>query len=94
MATEETYPGAGKYAGIEVEGKDIPQDEPLFLLRAQDVFAPDAVEGYATLLAAAAATAHPSRRMALSQQSSDVRAFADRMRRWQHEHRDRVKVPD
>lgn len=41
-----------KYGKITVEGKKIPEGEPLFLLRAQDQLASAAVRFYATLVAA------------------------------------------
>lgn len=39
-----------KYGRIIVEGKNIPEEEPLFLLRGQDWLAPWAVRAYVLLL--------------------------------------------
>jgi hypothetical protein len=44
-----------KYGKVETELKKIPEGEPVFLLRGQDVLAPVAIEMYANLLRAAAA---------------------------------------
>jgi len=41
-----------KYGRISVEGKDIPEGEPLFLLRGQDRLAVAAVRYYASLVSA------------------------------------------
>ena len=41
-----------KYGTITTEHKDIPPDEPVFLLRGQDVLATLALAGYACLLRA------------------------------------------
>lgn len=40
-----------KYGGVKTEKGDIPEDEPVFILRAQDVFSPTVVRFYATLRA-------------------------------------------
>jgi hypothetical protein len=74
-----------KYGRVTTEKKDIPDDEPVFLIRAQDEGAVSAINGYAEV--------------AYSVGASDafvewVRTIADEIRDWQEEHRDRVKVPD
>lgn len=43
-----------KYGRITSELKDLPAEEPVFLLRGQDILAPIAIELYANLLRAAA----------------------------------------
>ena len=40
---------SSKYGRITTSIKEIPEDEPIFLLRAQDPFASDAIEYYARL---------------------------------------------
>lgn len=88
-------PGQGKYEGITVTGKDIPPDEPLFLLRSQDKLAPGAVEDYARAVEVEAGmTTDRAMALRLEEDALDVRAFALRMRRWQIENPDRVKTPD
>jgi uncharacterized protein YciU (UPF0263 family) len=77
------HPGRSKYA-ITVEGKDIPEDEPLFLLRSQDRLAPAAVLAYAAQL----------EERGMEDQAEDVRMFASRMSRWQLDNPDKVKLPD
>jgi hypothetical protein len=44
---------AGKYGRVKTERKEIPEDEPVFLLRGQDKLASDAVRMYAALRRAA-----------------------------------------
>ena len=39
----------GKYGKVHTEKGNIPEKEPLFILRAQDLLAPDAVRMYAAL---------------------------------------------
>lgn len=41
-----------KYGGLTTELKDIPKDEPVFILRAQDKLAAAAVRFYATMVGA------------------------------------------
>jgi hypothetical protein len=80
---------------IEVHGKDIPADEPLFLLRAQDTLAPGIVKAYALAveeLADAAGTKEERDR--LLAQASDVLAVSIEMQGWQLENAERVKNPD
>lgn len=83
---------------ITVTGKDIPADEPLFLLRGQDVFAPAAIEAYADELEARAVThrhaLETAEELSLLEQSVQARAFATRLRMWQFENPERTKVPD
>lgn len=62
-----------KYGRITVEGKDIPPDEPLFLLRAQDRLAANAVRAYAEDMDLWSLPV---------EQVAQVRAFADLMDAW------------
>lgn len=61
----------------------IPENEPVFLLRAQDVFAPQTLEEYADAL---------RRNGAPPELVDAAREHAAEMRRWQQEHGS--KVPD
>lgn len=61
----------------------IPQDEPVFLIRGQDVIAPETVEAWANLAALAGAD-HTI--------VHSARCQAREMRRWGKEHRN--KIPD
>lgn len=91
--------GEGKYEGITVTGKDVPPDEPLFLIRSQDEIGPDAVDAYAELLEQRALTAEfeeldAEKAKRLRAGVEDCHAFAMRMRRYQIENPERVKAPD
>lgn len=71
------------YAPIQDPRGLIPEDEPVFLLRAQDVTAPDVVEYWAI------------KARAFSAKENIVKAAreqAARMREWQREHG--MKIPD
>lgn len=65
--------------------KKIPEDEPVFVLRAQDRAAPVTVAGWA-ILAQYAGSPREKYRGATDQ--------ADAMVQWQKENPDKVKVPD
>jgi hypothetical protein len=71
----------GKYGDVKVPG--IPDDEPIFIVRAQDIFAPVVVRAYA--LAFEAVT--PG--MAGRNHAANLREFADRMAAWP-----KRKLPD
>jgi hypothetical protein len=65
----------GKYKRVVVEkddGTSVPEDEPVFVLRAQDVLAPIAVRFYASLVAAVGDPMGAGR----------IESFADRMAAW------------
>lgn len=82
-----------KYGRIVAERKALTPDEPLFLLRAQDVFAPATVDGYAALLRAAAAMGGRDSDT-LEHMATDAENVAAGMRVWQAENAERVKLPD
>lgn len=89
--------GEGKYGQITVTGKDLPPDEPLFLIRSQDEIGPDAVEAYAMLLEQRALTAEFEELDVVAAKKlragvEDCLAFAMRMRRWQIENPERVNA--
>lgn len=75
--------GGGKYPDGPPLAK-LHDGEPWFFLRAQDELAPDVVEFYADKL----------ERYGLIGQGREVRRFALRMREWQTENPDKVKLPD
>lgn len=82
-----------KYGRIAVEGKDIPEDEPLFLIRGQDVTAVEAIYAYAAVLfnhLTGAGLSHNEAQLACY----PIDAYADEVAAWQAAHPDRVKVPD
>lgn len=74
-----------KYGRITVEGKDIPEGEPLFLIRGQDVFAARAIRAYASLVAGTPGQGSVA---------VGLMAYADEVEAWQAANADRVKVPD
>jgi hypothetical protein len=80
---------------IQVLNKEIPDGEPLFLLRGQDRHAPTAIDDYAVALEVRAGQLDDAgERMRLEAQALEARGCALEMRRWQHENQDRVKDPD
>lgn len=91
--------GRGKYPQLRdaciAAGIDLAEDEPVFLLRAQDKFAPLAIRAYADLLQAAAIAMpvqdNPSM---LFSAARDLRIYADDVHTWQVGHRELTKVPD
>ncbi|WP_291141858.1 KTSC domain-containing protein [Hydrogenophaga sp.] len=66
---------------VRATGKPIPDDEPVFVLRAQDVHAVNALLGYSVLLD------NPEHRAAVEQRIKDFEAFRDA-------NPDRMKFPD
>lgn len=81
-----------KYGRITAEFKNIPEEEPVFLLRAQDILAPAAVETYANLLRAAAQGTAGGFRTRLLRQAEEVSSVGAGMIAWQSEHG--AKLPD
>jgi hypothetical protein len=73
-----------KYEHVKIEGIAFKPGEPWFLIRAQDRFAPAAVEAYANLVGGSVTP----------EMAAGVRAIADSMRKWQAEHTEAVKTPD
>lgn len=63
------------YNRIQDPENKIAEDEPVFLLRAKDVFAPDVIDFWAKLV-------HSAGDVELA---NHVRNHADKMRRWQKE---------
>jgi hypothetical protein len=81
-----------KYGRISSELKQIPDDEPLFLIRGQDILGPSAVDGYAQLLESAALLADEDMSKRLMGQAIEVRNISASMVAWQAEHGS--KIPD
>jgi hypothetical protein len=74
-----------KYGRVSTERKDIPDDEPVFVIRARDVTAVPAIRAYAQACAGAgAAPAH----------LDGVHAAARAAYAWQQENPGLVKLPD
>lgn len=69
---------------VQDGGKLIGEDEPVFLLRAQDHFAPHNLLDYAAR----------ADETGLTEMAAAVRKQATAMREWQQAHPDRVKHPD
>lgn len=65
-------------------GKQIPEDEPIFIIRAQDRLAPLAINAYADLLSAAG----------IHEGARDIGEFAYMVKQWQNANKDKVKDPD
>lgn len=68
-----------KYRRIHIEGKDIPEGEPLFVLRGQDWLAPWAVRAYVLFL----------RLFGLREAADQCEAVAKAMEAWPYR-----KMPD
>lgn len=72
--------GRKDYQRIQDPDELIPEDEPVFLIRAQDVTAPEVLEHYAY------------RAGLVGVEEDAVREHAELMRKWQRDHG--AKVPD
>jgi hypothetical protein len=68
--------------------------EPVFYIRAQDVFGPSAVAAYAVLIESATGITQDVTRDHLHQAALDCAEIANRMRDWQRANPDKVKIPD
>jgi hypothetical protein len=77
-----------KYGVVTTSEKEIPADEPIFILRGKDSVTPLCLEAYISALSAAGyEAAHPQFMAAL-------RVQRDRINEWQKENRNRVRLPD
>jgi hypothetical protein len=84
-----------KYGQIVAERKEFHEDEPLFLLRAQDQLAPGAIEAYAGLVRAMALGKTDARASGVLHELADqCDNVAAGMRVWQADNPDKVKLPD
>lgn len=75
----------GKYGQVTAERKEIPEDEPVIVFRAQDALACPVISAYYALCTRDGAGAQH-----LAAVQAAYTAFAD----WQEAHPDRVKTPD
>jgi len=71
------------YNHIQDPAHKIPVTEPVFLLRGQDVLAPEIVKSYAHMLRC---------RYGEDEQAKQLEEHADKMIQWQRNHK--VKIPD
>jgi len=74
----------GKYGQITTERGSIPADEPVFLLRAQDITSVDTIEAYLSFCERAGSPL---------EHREAVMEAAGRFLAWQADNRDKVKVP-
>jgi hypothetical protein len=72
-----------KYFAIK-ELLGIPQDEPIFILRAQDKFSVETVEAYGEITCNFCSESF----------DDGITSVATIFRKWQTDHPDKVKVPD
>ena len=73
-----------KYDNVRIDGITFKPGEQWFLIRAQDRFAPAAVDAYAQLVSGTV----PDVVLA------EIRGIAEQMRQWQAQHPEYVKTPD
>lgn len=72
-----------KYGFLKIDG--IPDDEPVFIIRAKDACAPQTIRQYAENAARSGSPA---------EHHSSARRQADAIQSWQTENEDKVKTPD
>lgn len=84
-----------KYGRVSAELKEIPENEPVFIIRGKDVLAVRAIQAYAALLLSARDGAENERtKLHLADMASDVEAVAVEVEMWQAVHDDLVRLPD
>lgn len=74
----------GKYGNVSVELGSIPDDEPVFLLRAQDMLAVPAIREYLDLC---------TRAGCVEEHLDGIGVAIGRFARWQVVHPDKAKLP-
>lgn len=79
-----------KHGNVTTERKEIPADEPVFVIRAADALACPLLSAYYNLCCANAAGDHA----AMADHTASVEAEYTRFADWQEAHPERVKVPD
>lgn len=81
---------------LPLQAKDylekIPEDEPVFVLRAQDAYAPAAIIAWSALVGAPLNGKPASDESIIK--SVTARQLAEEMRRWQEKHYLKTKIPD
>ena len=70
----------------------VPDDEPVFVLRAQDVYAPSAIIAWSALVGAPV-NGKPAADESIIK-SVTARQLAEEMRQWQEKHYLKAKIPD
>ncbi len=70
----------------------VPADEPVFILRAQDVYAPSAIIAWSALVGAPV-NGKPASDASLIKAVA-ARQLAEEMRAWQEKHYLKAKIPD
>jgi hypothetical protein len=70
----------------------IPADEPVFVLRAKDVYAPSAIVAWSGLVGAPIGNKPPSDKSVIK--AVAARKLAEEMRQWQERNYLNVKIPD
>ena len=70
----------------------IPDDEPVFVLRAQDAYAPSAIVAWSGLVGSAV-DGKPATDNSIIK-ATTARQLAEDMRAWQEKHYLKVKIPD
>lgn len=88
-----------KYEGVDLEkaGLKLHDGEPWFLIRGQDVLAPEAVESYIELLRREGETRSAyaaDKSGTLKRSAEELEGFVEQIRHWQSKNRDKVKLPD
>lgn len=74
-----------KYVVFRTDGTEIPDDEPCFVLRAKDMFTPETVRFYISLV---------TRNGTSSEFIKDLHDHLSKIEKYQWEHHDLVKYPD
>lgn len=69
----------------KLDGTPVPEDEPLILFRAKDACVPEMLEHYSKLCKEKGS---PEAHVA------HLDAYIEKMKQWQADHQDRVKIPD
>lgn len=86
-----------KYEHVDLEkaGLKLHDGEPWFLLRGQDVLAPETIMSYVNILLREAETlsAYAADKH-LKHSADELVEFVEQMRNWQRKNRDKVKLPD
>lgn len=81
-----------RYGEIK-EALDIPDDEPIFIIRGKDSLAPTIIDLYDLIYMSTAKVQGVEEHKAM-EFSDGVREIYDEVREYQHAHADVVKVPD
>lgn len=69
---------------------DIPEDEPIFILRAQDKFSIEGLQSYRSHVLWGVR----SRLQVLEEWGNEVGSIINDFKNWQRDHKEKIKVPD